>query len=503
MQLLTSLFASIVSIPFILLFFTVWIASSLYRPFVVLSWIAFLSQPTAAWRKAQLLWNTVLFLAFNKDKKWNKKAVVDPAPFFSSGAAANKEAEDSSAGTSSSIIESKTIIFVRHGESNWNETFNKGSDRSTLSFLIGFVPGLIKALFYEWYYAVSGRASGSWFYDSPLSTKGYRQALAVQAFLKSPVEYMTPKEAQVMKILHGKSPEEKEAVAAASTTGDKDEASDSDNKTIIKKKKKKRRSSVLVSSNLRRAIATMACGFQDRLLFDDDNHHDHDDSADNNDDQIFILQSLQEISFNPDALSITPPYTKVALDDNIPRLLAVDESSIGSTAGSGANSNITSSSSNSPDALLLHPARLNRIYQDKIAVSLSHGNKSLHSNGLQRLQAFCHEIFNEPQLKEYSAVIAGGHSLWFKAFFQTFLPHSTDHIAKRKKLINGGIVAFTLQRIRVAEPSASASSSSTSQILQEQVENTAASTDDTKSTKDDEYQYMIDPSSIVVVHGGF
>ena len=54
-------------------------------------------------------------------------------------------------------VERKTIYFVRHGESTWNDTFNKGSHRSAVSFAIGFVPGLVKALLYEIYIVLSGK----------------------------------------------------------------------------------------------------------------------------------------------------------------------------------------------------------------------------------------------------------------------------------------------------------------------------------------------------------
>ena len=40
----------------------------------------------------------------------------------------------------------------------------------------------------------------------------------------------------------------------------------------------------------------------------------------------------------------------------------------------------------------------------------------------------------------------GGHSLWFKAYFQTFLPFHFDHDAKKKKMVNSGVVAFTVHR---------------------------------------------------------
>ena len=55
------------------------------------------------------------------------------------------------------VVEKKTIIFVRHGESTWNDTFNKGSHRSTTQFIIGYIPGLIKAICYEIYLLITGK----------------------------------------------------------------------------------------------------------------------------------------------------------------------------------------------------------------------------------------------------------------------------------------------------------------------------------------------------------
>eukprot|EP00978_Attheya_sp_CCMP212_P006476 scaffold14838_cov45-Attheya_sp.AAC.4 len=57
---------------------------------------------------------TVTYLALCHDKKWTEPK-EDPDSFF-------VDSEDKT-------IEKKTIIFVRHGESTWNDTFNKG-DRS-------------------------------------------------------------------------------------------------------------------------------------------------------------------------------------------------------------------------------------------------------------------------------------------------------------------------------------------------------------------------------------
>ena len=63
-----------------------------------------------------------------------------------------------------------------------------------------------------------------------------------------------------------------------------------------------------------------------------------------------------------------------------------------------------------------------------------------------------------------------GHSLWFKAFFQTYLPHDFEHDAKNKKVVNSGVIALTLLQAM----------------------------DDDKHLV-----FAIDPDSIVSIYGGF
>jgi broad specificity phosphatase PhoE len=273
-------------------------------------------------------------------------------------------------------VETKTVIFVRHGESTWNDTFNKG-DRPKISFVLHFIPNLIYAACVEWYFFVSGKENDSWFYDAPLSEKGLGQAVGVHSFLQSSIEYKTPREAELIKLMLGTSPG----------------------------------SSQLVSSNLRRAISTMAVGFQERLS--------------RTGDQILILPQLQEISRNPDALSITPPH--------------------GSVVPSWTD-----------------PDYLKPILTKHVDTSMHTGNKPVNSNGLLRMQAFCQVVFDDI---DKDCVVAAGHSLWFRSFFRTYLPMEMEHPAKKKKLVNGGCVGFVLKR----------------------------------SGK----EYMIDPSSITVLHGGF
>lgn len=100
-------------------------------------------------------------------------------------------------------------------------------------------------------------------------------------------------------------------------------------------------------------------------------------------------------------------------------------------------------------------------------MSLHSGNKPLDTNGLKRMLAFGDFIFS-PSVKEHH-VIVGGHSIWFRSFFRTFLPYTTVHPSKQKKIVNGGVIAFELIK--------------------------ASTKSGTK--------YMVDPDSIHVVYGGF
>lgn len=349
-----------------ILFFGLWIIASIIRPVCLACLLACLWNPLATLRKIKLLVTAVKYLAGCHDKRW-KEPAKDPLSYF----------EDEG----SLKVETKTIIFVRHGESTWNDTFNKG-DRPSISFILNFIPNLMYSIYMEVYFLATGQADESWFYDSALSEKGIGQALGVYSYLQSSLEYATPREAEWIHLLLGTS-----------------EAS-----------------SQLVSSNLRRAISTMAIGFQDRL--------------NRTGESILILPQLQEISRNPDALSIISPQGIV-----IPAWT--------------------------------DPEYIKALLTKHVDTSMHHGNKPVNSNGLKRMEEFCKVIFED---LEKDCVVVGGHSLWFRSFFRTYLPRKLEHVSKRKKLINGGCCGFVLKRV---------------------------------STKDDGYQYMIDPASISVLHGGF
>jgi hypothetical protein len=226
----------------------------------------------------------------------------------------------------------------------------------------------------------------SWFYDSPLSYLGLQQVDELASFLRK--KPLNDPEAEHLKLLR--------ADPGAP-------------------------SSKIVCSNLRRAISTLAGGFADRL-----SRHP--------DDKILIIPSLQEISRNPDTLSITPPHTLIQASwiERTSKLCDFQE-----------------------------------IFNSQIDVSLHTGDKPLNTNGMIRMLDFCDFVFSPSVKEEY--VIAGGHSIWFRSFFQMFLPFSVQHTSKTKKIVNGGIVAFDLLKA------------------------------ETKRGP----KYMVDPKTIKVIYGGF
>jgi hypothetical protein len=360
------LIGSLLSLPYMLLFFAIWLIASLIRPLFLACIVYALTKPLATARKLHLCKITVEYLLLCNDKKFQAPK-EDPRSFF-------KDFDPTKGDT-------KTIIFVRHGESTWNDTFNRG-DRSQFMFILYFIPNLIKSLFYEAYFFVTGQAQESWFFDSPLSDKGLKQARGIASFVQEAnLDYMTPREADLIKLMRGEQP------------------------------------STVVSSNLRRAISTMAIGFQPRF-------------ATKPEERMLILSQLQEMSRNPDALCITPAQGTI-------RRAWTD------------------------------PLDLEPLFATQIDTQRHTGNKPVDSCGLARMQDFCKIIFED---SEGEAVIAVGHSYWFRSFFRTYLPHDTDHMSKKNKLVNGGCVGFTMFR-----------------TLNEGSGN----------------QYMIDPKSITVLYGGF
>lgn len=120
-----------------------WVAQDkLWRSVVILiCGMLLFNLPTVIY-KIRMFFTGILYFLFCWDKSW--KRPVDPGSIFGPHLSQGLP------------VERKTIYFIRHGESTWNDTFNKGH-RSVAVFVIGFVPGLIKALLYELYLLLSGK----------------------------------------------------------------------------------------------------------------------------------------------------------------------------------------------------------------------------------------------------------------------------------------------------------------------------------------------------------
>lgn len=284
-------------------------------------------------------------------------------------------------------------MYFLWADRNFYFLHSKGSHRSAAVFAIGFIPGLIKSLLFELYLILSGKLD-SWFYDSPASVLGLEQVKELAQFFQ-----------------------QSKAVVAATGNSDPIELH-----IKILKASPDAPPSKLLCSNLRRAVSTMAGGFKERL-------------SRRPQEKILIVTSLQEISRNPDTLSITPAHTPIQAS-------WIDKTS--------------------------KVANFQSIFVNQVDMSLHTGNKPIGTNGLKRMREFCDFVFS-PSVKE-DYVIAGGHSIWFRCFFRTFLPYDEDHVGKNKKIVNCGIVALELVKVKKSTGPAT---------------------------------YMIDPKSVEVVHGGF
>jgi len=189
----------------------------------------------------------VYFAAFYKWQVWSLASIF---MFLSRDGRKRKIPDAGKLMKTEREVASKTIIFVRHGESAWNEVFNKGKDLSMLY-------RLLKAIFME---VMMFLKQDSWFIDSPLNRTGISQAQKLMMFLEGTNRNLDEKIMTLIPILRGEAGK-----------------------------------SLLVVSNLRRAISTMLVGFGSRLLRDQTEN-------------VVVLSNLQEISRNVDTYSLLPAH---------------------------------------------------------------------------------------------------------------------------------------------------------------------------------------------------
>lgn len=313
-------------------------------------------------RKAEIGAYSVIYLLFARDGQF----LLPPDPGKSRAVTPAKK---------------KRIIFVRHGESVWNEVFNRCFGLTFPARLLGTFVREMALLF----------TLDSLFLDSPLGDKGVAQARCLAEFLRSSA---------------AGSEELRKACDAA----------------------------VFVTSCLRRAAATALLGFGQPL---------------GEGRPLWVLSCLQEISRNMDTLALAGPH-------QVPPL----PTSLGSarSCGGGSSGEARASIAATPQSCL--------------QAAYHRGNKGLCTVGANRLEAFCEWVFSEasPAALQPNVVVVG-HSLWFRTFFQAYLPHTIYHECKRAKITNCGVVMFDLELLEDPEGGPS--------------------------------EYRVVPESVVPVHGGF
>ena len=265
----------------------------------------------------------------------------------------NKNTDPSQLNLSKTDTQVKRIIFIRHGESDWNLRFNKG-------FGIGMFFRLMNGAWREFMlYAYKD----SVFLDSPLNNEGMEQALELRKKIFVDTVNNPSTDNLIFRILRGESDI----------------------------------SSIIVGSNLRRALQTTCLALYPRL-------HKRKE-------KIIICSNLQEISRNIDTKALSgrkeiPDVSRIA-------------------ANCSENNDKTKYNS-----------------EELFDPSENHGNKTLNFTGKKRMERFNEWAF----ARKESTIIVGGHSLWFKSYFRTYLPYTCTHVAKTRKMVNSGVVSFVLFR---------------------------------------------------------
>eukprot|EP00752_Nemacystus_decipiens_P016413 g14670.t1 len=277
------------------------------------------------WRKVKLTGIGAVHMLLSKDKKFK--------PQVDSG---DVQVDPNS--------RRKRIIFLRHGESEWNEVFNRGFGPS---FLVRLVSAVVREVM-----MLSSRDSV--FFDSPLSNTGIQQTQELIRFMqKAPDSFSGSEVAEAVSVLRGGSSQ----------------------------------SSVVVTSNLRRAIATGLISLWERLRGGEERY--------------LVHSALQEMTFNVDGIS----------------LLERGET---------------------PDEALAKELGGKVVFD----AEFNSGTKALNYTGIKRMNALAEWAMDRPE----DTVVCVGHSLYFRSFFRCFMPQSAVHDAKKKKIVNCGVVAFTLER---------------------------------------------------------
>ena len=182
------------------------------------------------------------------------------------------------------VRKTKTIVFIRHGESTWNEVFNRGFF-SGLTMPVRIVIGVACEV-------LKFFSDDSYFLDSPLSAKGAAQATELREFFT------------------------KERALREAGVGDRQ----SDIVDIIVGVRGR---SVIVSSNLRRAVNTTVHALWCRLR--------------SKSEKVVIHSALQEMARNVDTYALASGRGEIVPTQHLAKELGLDEFDASAIMDASAN----------------------------------------------------------------------------------------------------------------------------------------------------------------------
>uniref|UniRef100_A0A7S2W3E9 Uncharacterized protein n=1 Tax=Rhizochromulina marina TaxID=1034831 RepID=A0A7S2W3E9_9STRA len=249
------------------------------------TFLAFVIYTEGARRKVSLLAYGAVVMVFTTDMSWSKKKLPDPDALLSVGKRSKKR-----------------IIFIRHGESKWNQAFNKSKlpHKFFMSTMTAFVNEMLVLPIFD-----------SVLFDSPLNSEGYSQARILARVIET---YSHPNAKERM-AREAHPALEQDMAALRGEPGSP--------------------SAIVVSSNLRRAAQTAVVALRSRLS----GRFSYRTGL-GAPEQVKVLPCLQEVSRNVDTLALAPPFGEISLpgiEEHIPEETCVDLGNVLDVSDSAGN----------------------------------------------------------------------------------------------------------------------------------------------------------------------
>lgn len=313
------------------------------------------------------------------------------------------------------ILGEKTIVFVRHGESLWNRTFNRPTS-------VLFPLRIIELLGLELSLFCSGDSA---ICDSPLSALGESQARSLCNWIHVQEEKMRVADGEAVIV---SSRDEPNCGAKGLSFRDAIDVDGGRSSGVPFTHPTSR--AVVVTSNLRRAVRTAALSLPQ--YFSRPNGSGRPDP-------IYVMSYLQEATRNIDGLTIT-------LMDQMSVWLSWFRFNLGGLRESRLFSRVDASCQ--ADEALSPPSTLSApVFDHTYDVR---AKRSLQESLLTRLRDFANWVFSPSTPARHAEVIVVvGHSIWLRKFLTLFLPPHSPRKEKTEKLPNCGVLKFSLVHYKV------------------------------------------------------